>query len=438
MEAAGLGEIAIHAFEHNLQFLKGGVQMMIPEASIRPVKTLPTLEGLESGAKSADLQALLKSVVIVKLNGGLGTGMGLNKAKSLLEVRNGMNFLDLIARQILAVREKYHMPLRFLLMNSFTTSEDTREFLKKYPELGEPESLEFVQSKAPKLDATTLEPVTWDPDPALEWCPPGHGDLYPSILSSGKLDELLDAGVCYAFVSNSDNLGATLDLDLLGYFAGSDAPFLMEVTRRTAADSKGGHLATNVNSNGLVLRELAQCPTEDVECFQDVDRYGYFNTNNLWINLEHLKDALDQQGGFLPLAVIRNQKNVDPRDKSSTKVIQLETAMGAAISCFDGAIAIEVPRSRFAPVKTTSDLLTLRSDAYNITDDFRLELHPDREGVPPIVKLNPDHYKLVDQLETAIAKGVPSLLKCNRLEVKGPVQFESGACFEGEVTLNGE
>ncbi len=434
MESAGVSEVAIRAFEHNAALLKSGAEMMIPESSIRPVESLPRLEELPE-ADDTKKQDLLKSVVLLKLNGGLGTGMGLQKAKSLLEVRDGMNFLDLTAKQIQALREKTGMSLRFLLMNSFSTSDDTREFLKRYPELGEPDSLEFVQSQAPKLDATTLDPVSWSSNPELEWCPPGHGDLYPSILSSGKLEELIESGARYVFVSNSDNLGATLDLNLLAYFAESDAPFIMEVTRRTGADRKGGHLALDANSNGLLLRESAQCPDADIASFQDIDTHRFFNTNNLWIKLEDLRDALDTNNGFLPLAVIRNQKNVDPRDKNSPKVVQLETAMGAAISCFKNAGAVEVPRSRFAPVKTTADLFTLRSDAYVLTDDYRLELAPERNGIPPVVKLNPDHYKLVDQLEAAIQNGVPSLINCESVEVTAPHVFDASSPIEGAVKI---
>ena len=174
----------------------------------------------------------------------------------------------------------------------------------------------------------------------------------------------------YMFVSNSDNLGATMDLKLLTWFASSKAPFAMECAQRTDADKKGGHLCKL--GSKLALRESAQCPDEDEKEFQNVGKYKYFNTNNLWVNLEALKATMDKNDGVLPLPVIKNGKTVDPRDKKSTKVLQLETAMGAAIASFEGAGAILIPRSRFAPVKTTNDMLALMSDAYEVTDDYRM------------------------------------------------------------------
>jgi UDP-N-acetylglucosamine pyrophosphorylase len=372
---------------------------------------------------------------MLKLNGGLGTGMGLEKAKSLLPVRDGETFLDLIVRQVLAARKETGANVRFLLMNSFSTSADTCAHLARYPELGDPHDLELLQNKVPKIAADSLTPIEYPADPDLEWCPPGHGDLYPAILGSGMLDRLLKEGYLYLFVSNSDNLGATLDLALLNWFADSDMPFLMEVTTRTGADRKGGHLARRASDGQLLLRESAQTSDEDMGSFQDIEVHRYFNTNNLWLRLDRLTEALERNGGLLPLPVIRNQKTVDPRNKKSPAVYQLETAMGAAIECFAGAGAVVVPRTRFAPVKTTSDLLALRSDAYVITDDGRAMLAAERKGIPPEIDLDGDHFKLVDQLDTALANGVPSLVKCRKLTVRGPVRFSASDRFEGDVVL---
>merc|ERR1712087_939805 len=100
------------------------------------------------------------------------------------------------------------------------------------------------QNKAPKVTKEDFTPASWPADASHEWCPPGHGDLYPAMLGSGTLDKLLAAGLQYAFVSNSDNLGATMDLKILTHFVSTGAPFMMEVAVRTDADKKGGHLGT--------------------------------------------------------------------------------------------------------------------------------------------------------------------------------------------------
>lgn len=437
MRADGLSESAVRAFEGNFRALERNETGLIPESDLAPVSDLPSATVLPVPAPAA-LTPLLRRTVVIKLNGGLGTGMGLAKAKSLLIVRDGLGFLDLIARQILHLRQSTgggSVP-RFLLMNSFSTSADTRALLASYPELGAPADLEFLQNRVPKILTDSLTPLASPENPDLEWCPPGHGDLYACLAGSGWLDKLLAEGITYAFVSNSDNLGATLDPALLAWFAGSGAPFLMEVTRRTAADKKGGHLALRPRDGRLILRESAQCPDADADAFQDIGRHRFFNTNNLWIRLDHLKETLTQHGGLIPLPMIRNTKTADPRDKNSPAVYQLETAMGAAIESFPGAAAIEVSRARFAPVKTTSDLLIIRSDACRLTPDFRLELHPDRQGVPPEVNLDNTHYKLVDGLDILLAKAVPGLLHCRKLTVKGLVQFDPGVTLTGDVTFS--
>jgi UDP-N-acetylglucosamine pyrophosphorylase len=318
-------------------------------------------------------------------------------------------------------------------MDSFSTSADTLGYLSKYPDLGRGEPLDFLQNKVPKLRADTFRPVAWPRDPDLEWCPPGHGDLYPSLLGSGWLDRLASEGIEYLFVSNSDNLGATVDAGLLAYFAGSGLSFLMEVAGRTPSDRKGGHLARRKTDGRLVLREVAQCPRGDEDAFQDIARHRYFNTNTLWMRVSDLRAALAEHGGALPLPLIKNTKTVDPRDASSTKVFQLETAMGAAIECFAKSGAVLVPRTRFAPVKTTSDLLALRSDAFRVSGDERVELVPECGGVPPEVVLDDRYYKTLAGLEEGFGSGAPSLRRCRRLSVSGRWRFPDGVVCEGTV-----
>ena len=432
MRAEGLGDAAVESFARQYRRLSEGETGTLPEADIEPVAELPHAEDLTAEADAA----LLDEAVVIKLNGGLGTGMGMTKAKSLLEVKDGMTFLDLIAEQILELRDRSGARLPLILMNSFATRDDSLGALERYDDLSAGLPADFVQNKVPKIRADDLEPAAWPDDPALEWAPPGHGDLYTALVTSGMLEALLGEGYRYAFVSNSDNLGAVLDPRILAWFADSAAPFLMEVADRTSSDRKGGHLARRRTDGGLVLREIAQTPDEDVDAFQDTSRHKYFNTNTLWVDLQALRDVLSG-AGVIDLPMIVNRKTVDPGDKGSTPVIQLETAMGAAIGVFDGAAALRVPRSRFVPVKATNDLLSLRSDAYVIGAGHAVHLAPEREGVPPFVDLDSDYYKLVGDFDARFAKGAPSLIACDALRVVGDVTFGADVVVRGDVTVEG-
>jgi UTP--glucose-1-phosphate uridylyltransferase len=432
MRSEGVADAAVETFGRYYEQLKEGDVGTLPETDLEPVEDVPDAEDLpedEEGAAQA-----LDSAVVLKLNGGLGTSMGLDAPKSLLEVKEGLTFLDIIVRQVLSLRQGFDAPLPLVLMNSFATRDTTLAALEKYPEIAADVPIDFVQNKVPKLRAADLDPVSWPDDPNLEWAPPGHGDVYTALVGSGMLETLLEHGYRYAFVSNSDNLGAVLEPRILAWFAREEIPFLMEVADRTEADRKGGHIARGPGG-GLVLRESAQTPDEDMDSFQDVHRHRYFNTNTLWVNLEALAGLLEGRDGFLGLPMIANRKTVDPSDKSSTEVIQVETAMGAALGVFEGARALRVPRSRFAPVKTTNDLLAVRSDAFVLTEDGRVELAPERDDQPPLIDLDSSFYKLVGDFEERFPAGPPSLRPCERLTVEGDVIFGREVVVRGTVAI---
>src|SRR5215210_3941919 len=318
-------------------------------------------------------------------------------------------------------------------MNSFRTQADTLEALARYDDLEvDGLGLDFLQSQEPKLRADDLTPVEWPADPSLEWCPPGHGDLYTSLVSSGVLDQLLELDYRFASISNSDNLGAAPDATLAAWFAASGAPYAAEVCRRTAADRKGGHLAIRKSDGRLILRDTAQTASEEMTYFTDEHRHPYFHTNNLWFDLRALADILLERRAVLGLPMIKNVKTVDPSDPTSPEVIQIESAMGAAIEVFEGATAIGVGRERFLPVKTTNDLLVLRSDVYEVAADGRLvpQLAP-----APLIDLDSRYYKTITAFEQRFADGAPSLRRAGRLKVEGDWTFGAGVAVVGDVTL---
>ncbi len=436
MVADGVPPLVVDAFLRNVRRWSAGDVGVIPGDSLAPIGSLPRLEDLDEWDPAGE--TAIARTVLIKLNGGLGTSMGLDRAKSLIVAKNGLSFLDVIVRQVDFLRRRCRAPLPLLLMNSFSTEADSLAALaERHPGFANAGGLplSFCQHRVPKLDLATGAPVRWPENPALEWCPPGHADIYHALQTTGLLDRLLSLGFRYAFVSNADNLGALLHMGILAHVASRRIPFLMEVTARTECDRKGGHLARARETGRLLLRESAQCPDDEIADFQDVAKYRLFNTNNLWLDLEALRDMLRACEGLPDLPLIVNRKTVDPVRADSPAVAQLEAAMGSAISCFEHAAALVVPRFRFAPVKTTNDLLAIRSDLYTLGEEHQVALHPLRFAPPPDVVLDPRFYKNIADFELRFPKGAPSLLQCESLKIDGDIHFGANVRIEGAVHL---
>ncbi len=434
MKNAALPPEVIQLFKSYLEeFFSSRDIGFIPEDAIEPVsdEDVQKREAFEQSDLDAGLSALDRAVVI-KLNGGLGTSMGMHFAKTLLEVKTGLTFLDVTLMQT-RHSEKSKSPSTLILMNSFNTHNDTLAFLEKKGGSEKQSLILFKQHQYPKVLTDTLRPAKCPDDPEQEWNPPGHGDLYAALWTSFILKRLLEQGKRYAFVSNADNLGAVLDPKILGYFLRKGLSFLMEVASRGEADKKGGHIARGKDGR-LLLREVAQCPENDRGHFQDVDRHGFFNTNNIWLDLKALKDFIEKNG--LPrLSLIVNPKTLDPRDCDSPQVYQLETALGAAINVFAESGVILVGRDRFLPVKKTNDLLVLRSDCYEFGSDSQLKVNPEKKANSVVVDLDEGFYKLVDWFEARFPHGPPSLVGCDSLTVRGDVRFGAGVVCKGNVLL---
>ena len=430
MRKENLDDIVIETFRHYHNQAVNGETGLIYDSDIQAVDLDEIQELGYLDIYQEQGERAYKNAVRIVLNGGLGTSMGLTGPKSLLTVKDGQSFLQILMNQA----ENSHVNLLF--MNSFSTHNDTLAALKKMNSTLKPKS--FLQNKFPKVLQENFGPASWPSNPSLEWNPPGHGDVYTALYTSGMLDELLADNIKYAFISNSDNLGAQMDASLLGYFSKKKIPFMMEVAVKTPSDVKGGHLAKLRKNNRFILREAAQCPENEIVAFQKIDPYRYFNTNSIWINLESLKRVFQKNNKIL-LPLILNSKSLDPRDENSPPVFQLETAMGAAISLFERAAAVRVPRSRFFPVKTCNDLLAMRSDCFIFTEENNLRMNPERkikdkqETIK--IKLDPGYYGKIDEFDKRFADGVPSLLDCYALTIEGDVLFEKDVTVKGSVTI---
>ena len=434
MRQRGVDERAVGAFTRFYGLLEAEATGYIHEDAIEPLGAVQSLADLESDPD--ELTGALGRSAVLKLNGGLGTSMGVQGPKTALPVRDGLTFLDIIARQILALRRTHGVDLPLVLMDSFRTQEETLEILAHHPDLEvEGLPLSFLQSAEPKLRADDLTPVSWPEDPALEWCPPGHGDVYIALQSSGLLDTLRDRGIRYLFLSNGDNLGATFDARIPAWMAREEIPYVAEVCERTRNDRKGGHLARRRSDGRIVLRDSAQVAPGEEQHFADNERHEYFHVNNLWVDLDVLAEELRQRAGVLELPIIVNRKTVDPTKKDSTPVIQIESSMGTAVEVFEGSQALFVPRDRFRPVKTTNELLLVRSDLYELDDASRVVSLIDHDE--PFVDLSSD-FTFVEDFEARFPHGVPSIREASSLVVDGDVTFGRDVVCVGDVTVRAD
>ncbi|RSX53819.1 UTP--glucose-1-phosphate uridylyltransferase [Bifidobacterium goeldii] len=438
MREKGMSEVSIAQFHHLYDvWSNNSDNTWIRERDVEPLTGVPSFHDVYQTIDHDQAVHAFSKTAFLKLNGGLGTSMGLQRAKSLLPVRRHkarqMRFIDIILGQVLTARTRLDVKLPVTFMNSFRTSADTMKVLKHHRKFHQSDvPLEIIQHQEPKIDVATGEPVSWPADPELEWCPPGHGDLFSTLWESGLLDTLQERGFEYLFISNSDNLGARPSRTLAQYFENTGAPFMVEVATRTYADRKGGHIVRDRHTGRLILREMSQVHPDDKRDAQDIARHPYFNTNNIWVRIDALRDMLAQYDGVLPLPVIINAKTVDPTNPDSTPVVQLETAMGAAIGLFDGAICVQVDRMRFLPVKTTNDLFIMRSDRFHLTDSYEME---DGNYIFPNVDLDQRYYKNIEDFNERFPYGVPSLAAANSVTIKGDWTFGRDVVMFADATL---
>src|ERR1700761_1794776 len=380
--------------------------------------------------ENSEAVEFLSKLAVVKLNGGLGTSMGCVGPKSVIEVRDGMSFLDLSVRQIEFLNRTYDVNVPFVLMNSFNTDNDTAAIIKKY-EGHNIDILTFNQSRYPRILKDSMLPAPKSYDSAIsDWYPPGHGDVFESLYNSGILDKLLERGVEIIFLSNADNLGAVVDLNILQHMVETKAEYIMELTDKTKADVKGGTIIDYESS--VRLLEIAQVPKEHVNEFKSIKKFKYFNTNNIWMNLRAIKRVVS--ANELEMEIIPNEKSIpaDKKGEADISIIQLETAVGAAIKHFKNSHGVNVPRRRFLPVKTCSDLMLVKSNLYTLSHG-QLVIDPNRFGPAPLIKLGSD-FKKVAQFQKRIGS-IPNIVELDHLTVTGNVNFGRNVTLKGTVII---
>lgn len=435
MKAEGLSDAFISDFLSKVDLVRKGETGIVKWEQVGDLDPEQDEILLDEIQKKYPLQKdLLSKLVVIKLNGGLGTSMGLEKAKSLIPIKGEFSFLAVMAKQIEYIRSKYQIDVPLLLMDSYNTQKDAQEELKKY---GFTQSLRssFLQHKVPRLAAKTFLPIQTK-SPKDEWCPPGHGDIYFTMVEEGILDDLLQKGYEIAFLSNGDNLGATVDPHIVSFMLKEGIHFAMEMTPKTLADKKGGAIYRKTidgKFQKFELLETAQVPKENEHEFSGLGKFRTFSTNNLWINLRALKERFSK--GDFSLSLIVNPKQVEGQD-----VLQLETAMGSAVGNFSKFKGIIIPRDRFAPVKKTEDYLIRRSDAYVLNEDFSLTMAKERKtkGFDEVlVNLDERFYKKISQFDDLIPV-CPSLLECESLDVIGEIEFDIFVSIKGKVTIKNQ
>ena len=376
---------------------------MIPESTIEPLDMEALADVEVSDEQAADA---IRTTAVIKLNGGLGTSMGMDRAKSLLCVRRGLSFLDIIARQVLHLRKTYDAPLPLIFMNSFRTSADTMAALARYDDLaGRGPAAGVPAEQGAQAAGRRPQPgvVPQGPRPRVVPARPRrplhraarHRPARPAHRAAATSG------------SSSPTPTTSAPCPTPGSPAGSPRRVRRSRSRRSAvraSDRKGGHFARRKSDGRIVLRETAQTLAggqggagrpRPAPVLPRPTTCGSTSTR--------CATTLDRRGGILGLPLIRNVKTVDPADRSTPEVIQIETAMGAAIEVFEGARTIEVGRDRFVPVKTTNDLLVLRSDVYDLGHDFGL----DQAADVPFVELDADYYKLVGEFDKRFPEGAP-------------------------------
>lgn len=340
---------------------------------------------------------MLDKLVVVKFNGALGTSMGFNGPKSLIEIQEGVTLLDLVNQRIESLNAYYGCKVPLLLVNTNETHNATLKMLKKYSG-SNLDIHSFVQDQQPELQS-----LDGPSDP---------GTAFLSLVNRATLDQLVSQGKEYALVVDTDNACALIDPKILNHLIQNNVEYCMEVTPATSTFSRTSLLSSQEGK--FKLANIAQSASK--HCTR---KFKFTDTRSVWVNLKAAKRLLETDA--MTTEKFSMSESADADDK--------ESAAGSAIQLFGERIGVNVPQHRYLPVNSTSDLLVLWSDVYTY-DKGILTQNRSRN---PSINLGPEFEK-VDDFEKRF-KSIPSIVGLESLKVTGDVWFGSGVTLKGRVTI---
>jgi len=374
------------------------------------------------------IKELLDKLVVVQLNGGLGYFIGCKGPKcgiQILKKSGGITILDCKVMQIIKLNKEYGCNIPLVLMNSPRTDSETEVLIQKYNKL-EIDIHTFVQNVHPFMYKDTLSPLPKSQSSLEGWYPPGSGEVFSAMYRQGLLEKFKNEGKELLFISNMENLGSSVDLKLLHYIANPkvNLDFLLETTNRISTDQAGG-FAIKYKDRHVHILEISQIPSQVMSKFS-LSNFKYWNTNNIWTRIGVVIDMMKQQQIDLDFIVkykVINGKNI----------AQLETPVAMSIQSFPKAASILVPRSRYRPVKSTSDLLQVQSELFELQHGLLVASTKRSYSSDPLVKLG-DEFKSMAEYERRF-KTIPNILELDHLTVSGDVYFGANVTLKGTVII---
>ncbi|CAI4064416.1 hypothetical protein SUVZ_08G0350 [Saccharomyces uvarum] len=367
--------------------------------------------------------ALLSKLATLKLNGKADSVIG--KESPLFEVKNGKCSLDIIVQQTQNLNTSFNCDVPLIFMTSLETEPQISNFLKESYTCSKVEWKTIVHSSFPAIDKDTLLPAVFQINVCEEdlWYPCGSGNLIDTLYFSGELDNLIVQGKEVLFVSDLDNLGAIVDLNILSYMITNEIDYLVEVVERTANDSNTGVLATYESKLRLV----------DYKCLsrESARKCKTVNTNNIWINLRKLKNLIESDSLNLPICSSETKMII--HNSPLMEILHLQTNLGDCIDFFSNSQIIKVPRNRFLPLATCEDLFLLNSNLYDLDTSGSLNLYPLRFELLPSIKLG-DEFANYETFKIGIPD-IPNILELDHLTVMGNVFFGYKIILRGTVVI---